>query len=377
MEEDIKKIINTGIQEIKEQQRILNKKIDEFNAMAKEAEEAEEASGLPISQLSSVTNLSNEAVFPLVQDSTTSKVLFSEMKENIKSSITPIAMRKVIEITELKAGGVFDVDLSTYTQYVRFHFSFPTTRSNAELTINITGISELLFPIESIVMSGLDNDGETYLASSKRGTITFTLDSADYEFPSSIYHFGGFATGGNPAYIFLHIDYVEANSSSSFKYIADNAIYADENQTECELWSMASEVDDFIFFKENSTLFLQQAGGVQVIDTNAIEPIFIFTETMIENPAYFVASGHLAFSNKVPIIKSTGLLSYNNNCSIISYRNELTRMYRNTLKTTSLINMTNSRGKLESSVSWDPLPTDFGLYRIIVKGTYAQKQLSI
>ena len=77
MEKDIKKIINTGVQEIKEQQRILNKKIDEFNAMAKEAEEV---SGKPISQLQSVTNLSSEAVFPLVQDSTTSKATIGAIK---------------------------------------------------------------------------------------------------------------------------------------------------------------------------------------------------------------------------------------------------------------------------------------------------------
>lgn len=80
MEEDIKKIINTGIQEIKEQQRILQKQIDEFNTKAEEST----TSGKPISALNEVITLKESAAFPLVQDSTTSKANAMTLKRFTK-----------------------------------------------------------------------------------------------------------------------------------------------------------------------------------------------------------------------------------------------------------------------------------------------------
>ena len=91
MEEDLKKIITTGIAELKEQQRIIEKALKEIKEI--EAKEAEGTSGKPISQLSEVTSLSNEAVFPLVQDSTTSKATIGALKGLILQNTSKLSIQ--------------------------------------------------------------------------------------------------------------------------------------------------------------------------------------------------------------------------------------------------------------------------------------------
>lgn len=314
--------------------------------------------------------------------------------------------RKLIEITDVTES--ITIDLSPYRLYTKFRIQFPATRTIPDISISIEGIADLKYGLESIIMSGLGSDTD-YLSSDKRGTITFTLDSTDYEFPASIYHFGGFATGGTPATIFLHIDYTEADSSSSFKYVAENAIYADTGKIACELWSINTvpdpDVGELIApFKENSTLVLKYNGVLSQSGYDAMEKAtedihwFISFKELDADAGiidYFGADyldldHQIYFGEQMPILKSTGILNINNKF----YMNAMTRHQSGHVKDsatyfysdrlfwtlgTENIQMYLSplRNNMLDESRWDTLPTDFGLYRVIVKGKFAQNQLNI
>lgn len=313
--------------------------------------------------------------------------------------------RKLIEVSEIT--DTITIDLSPYKLYSKFRIQFPATRTIPDISISIEGIADLKYGLESIIMSGLGSDTD-YLSSDKRGTITFTLDSADYEFPSSIYHFGSFATGGTPATIFLHIDYTEADSSSPFKYVAENAIYADTGKIACELWSINTvpdpDVGELIApFKENSTLVLKyngvlsQSGYDAMVNPKADLHWYISFQELDANAGiidYFGADlldvdHQIYFGGQMPILKSTGILNINNKF----YMNAMTRHQSGNIANTSTyfysdrlfwtlgtenikMYLSPLRGNMLDESRWDTLPTDFGLYRVIVKGKFAQNQLN-
>ena len=310
--------------------------------------------------------------------------------------------RKLIEITDVTES--ITIDLSPYKLYSKFRIQFPAIRTFANISISIEGIADLKYGIESIIMSGLGSDTD-YLSSDKRGTITFTLDSTDYEFPSSIYHFGSFATGGTPATIFLHIDYTEADSSSAYKYVTENAIYADTGKIACELWSINTVPDadgsEFITpFKENTTLLFKSDG---IVDNNIFDAMNYFDLAIsLYDPEKLVISTYLwlhatNLSRNMPIIRPTGFLSINEQISMCTYDKDLSGYegaieYRNIVPSFiygtvgTIFDMYRVKGQciVESTTTpegvvvpfWTTLPTDFGLYRVIVKGKFAQNQLN-
>ena len=303
--------------------------------------------------------------------------------------------RKLIEVTEQE---FVTIDLSPYKLYSKFIIQFLSFRTIPNISISIEGLNDLKYGLESIIMAGIDSNTD-YLPSDKRGTISFTLDSTDYEFPSSIYHFGGFFTGGTPASIFLQIDYIEVDTSSPEKYKAEHAIYADVGKAECELWSINSTPDsnnhEYITpFKENTTLIFKTNGNYlsdnyyATSSNQAIIQMRINLQNMLGSEHTYVQE-HIYIPN-MPIIKPTGFLSINAKMSMLTYTTlesgvstgssylySTMRSYANGDSTT-IFNMSELRTECINPNIWTDgiIPTDFGLYRVIVKGRFAQNQLN-
>jgi hypothetical protein len=300
--------------------------------------------------------------------------------DSIQPSIQPSNRKKVIEIAGTEQE--FTVDLSPYKTYSKFHIEFPSSRSYDNITVSITGIQELLYGIESITMSGLDNDG-TFLILSKQGTITFTLDSTDYEFPALIYHFGGFETGNGR--IFLHIDYMEAKIGSPHKYMIENAIYGD-----AKLFDINTPVDSdnkyriSNHYKDNSTYLLKHNGvaipAIYIPNPNAlylsITTIIGASEMLFYGRLYFYS--HALNIPLMPILKPTGIIAYNE----VFYGAMLMQVNLNGTYATNLYSYYAPkdviwdygllRADLTDVSNWETNPTEFGMYRITVKGTYLQ-----
>jgi len=304
----------------------------------------------------------------------------------------------------------FNVDLTPYIDNTKLHLKFPTERNFANININITGLKDRIIPLESITMSGLDEDTD-FLPMAKRGTITFTLDSQDYEFPESIYHFGGFATGKvyrdsnndiRPNYIFLHIDYAETMDSAHI-YIVDNGIYAESSKEACEVWNQDTLGDSPIVLLnvESTTLILKNNGIVKSFIQNQLHQSFLldfFSHIMHQYMPIIVPTSNvvLATSNSSPTsmfnainpitakLKNDSMFSLSARGMPVSPPSDdhteihgvvyfCKNMANNVLEGDYLSIL---RSDLTDSNNWNYLPTEYGLYRVIVKGKYLEMQLN-
>jgi len=158
MEEDIKKIITTGVAELKEQQRIIEKALKEVKEL--EAKEAEGTSGLPISQLPSVTSLSNEAIFPLVQDSTTSKATIGSLKGLVLQHAYKLSIQTSYQYFlseaeyDLSSHIMIDENSKSYLdgEFYQIVIPFSMTKSSSKIVrfTRLNGVKMELDPYSSI-----------------------------------------------------------------------------------------------------------------------------------------------------------------------------------------------------------------------------------
>lgn len=305
-------------------------------------------------------------------------------------------LKKFVVVTGDTA--IFDIDLTPYTYYTKIHLKFPTARKFKDVSINITGLKDRPVTLESITMSGLD-EGTDFLPILKRGTITFALDNTDYEFPSTIYHFGGFNTGGNPEYIFLHIDYIQLERET-YKYIIENGIYGT-----AELWNLdtpenGTEYQVPYSSLDNSTLILKMDtipdnNFINSYSTNDyiqgdIKIINNITSTVIME-VYFLT--HYISHRLMPVVVGAGFLQKNSTIYNItirriedSYMDSGTATYYRFLGSyigsavlpseEKYIQYTHLKGLLLNNKLFpNGIPTDAGMFQVALFGEYLCKQI--
>jgi hypothetical protein len=320
-----------------------------------------------------------------VQNSVTYKIENNKIIDNHVGKMSK--MHRIVEVVETSEG-VFDVDLSPYKNDVKLHIKFPSARNTANITVNIIGILERNTPLESIMMSGLDEEaspsvkGAEFLSLEKRGTITFTLDSQDYAFPESICHFGSFATGGYPERIFLDIDFIEGGNGSTNKYMIHNGIFGF-----LELWNLAMPQESLGSYKnsipypdqDNTAFLLKTNGNTPVKKDFYIRNVFPFGN-LYDTDFNIYLYTHLHYNFDMPIINGTGLYQKNRRL-IIGVLQYLTPAWTKNLVWS--FKPTDHGG--ENYLSFENVvtgladsngvsPTDVAFFQIAVYGEYLRKQ---